>query len=409
VTERLAVSAERQRLSAAKSGRPATPRKFPGIGHLSKNLVTAMREDRMAQRKCKAICIIFVVAVTCLGANCAVAQDAAEGKVLRVAVKPIAPFVFKHETELSGFSIDLWNALAQSLKVETTWVEVTTVDDQLQAVKSGKADAAIAAITITRERDNIVDFTQPYFDSGLQIMVHSQGGNHFLEVFDSIPWPTLGVLLGAFVAIMFVMANILWIVERQTSEHFRNDYLKGIGEGLWGVALIVATGEHGDRQAAKVVKRLIVFFMWLVGVVLIAQLTATISSTQTVDRLNSKIRGPADLAGKTIATVGGTVAAKYLTEQGLQYVNVASAEEGCDLVSNGDVQAMVFDAPTLQYLAAKRGNGVLLVVGPIFEAQKYGIAVPDGSPLRKRINKALLEMYEDGRYRALYNKWFSRA
>jgi len=205
------------------------------------------------------------------------------------------------------------------------------------------------------------------------------------------------------------MANVLWIVERQTSEHFRKSYLKGIGEGLWGVALIVATGEHGDRQHAKVVKRFIVFFMWLVGVVLIAQLTATISSTQTVDRLSSKIRGPSDLAGKTIATVGGTVAADYLTEQGLQYVNVASAEEGCDLVSNGDVQAIVFDAPTLQYLAAKRGGGVLRVVGPIFAAQKYGIAVPDGSPLRKRINKALLEMYEDGRYRALYNKWFSRA
>ena len=363
----------------------------------------------MAQKKFMAICIIFVVAVTCLGAKGAVAQDAAEGKVLRVAVKPIAPFVFKHETELSGFSIDLWNALAQSLKVETTWVEVTTVGDQLQAVKSGKADAAIAAISITRERENIIDFTQPYFDSGLQIMVHAQGGNHLLDVFDSIPWPTLGVLLGAFIAIMFVMANVLWIVERQTSEHFRKSYLKGIGEGLWGVALIVATGEHGDRQAAKVVKRLIVFFMWLVGVVLIAQLTATISSTQTVDRLNSKIRGPSDLAGKTIATVGGTVAADYLTEQGLQYVTVPSAEEGCDLVSNGDVQAMVFDAPTLQYLAAKRGNGVLQVVGPIFAAQKYGIAVPDGSPLRKRINKALLEMYEDGRYRALYNKWFSRA
>src|SRR4249920_3145138 len=150
----------------------------------------------MAQKRFKAICIIFVVAaVTCLGANGAVAQNAAEGKVLRVAVKPIAPFVVKHETELSGFSIDLWNALAQSLKVETTWVEVATVGDQLQAVKSGKADAAIAAITITRERDNIVDFTQPYFDSGLQIIVHAQGGNHFLEVFDSIPWPTLGVLL----------------------------------------------------------------------------------------------------------------------------------------------------------------------------------------------------------------------
>ena len=363
----------------------------------------------MAQGTLRTLCLFFGVVVICLGAKVAVAQDSAGTKVLRVAVKPIAPFVSKNHAELSGFSIDLWNALAQTLRTDTTWVEVSTVADQLQAVKSGKADVAIAAITITRERENTIDFTQPYFDSGLQIMVHAQGGHHFLDVFDSIPWPTLGVLLGAFIAIMFVMANILWIVERQTSEHFDKGYFKGIGEGLWGVALIVATGEHGDRQAAKVVKRLIVFFMWLVGVVLIAQLTATISSTQTVDRLNSKIRGPSDLAGKTIATVSGTVAAEYLTEQGLQYVNVATAEEGCDLVANGDVQALVFDAPTLQYLAGKRGNGVLRVVGPIFAAQKYGIAVADGSPLRKRINKALLEMYEDGRYRALYNKWFAPA
>src|SRR6184192_2496579 len=186
---------------------------------------------RMAQKRFMAICIIFVVAVTCLGAKGAVAQDAAEGNVLRVAVKPIAPFVFKHEKELSGFSIDLWNALAQSLKVETTWVEVTTVGDQLQAVKSGKADAAISAITITRERENVVDFTQPYFDSGLQIMVHAQGGNHLLDVFDSMPWPTIAALLGAFFAVMFVMANVLWIVERQTSKHFQKGYLKGMGEG----------------------------------------------------------------------------------------------------------------------------------------------------------------------------------
>jgi len=359
-------------------------------------------------RKLAAIGLVLVAAGTSLGVNSAGAEDAAQSKALRVAVKPIAPFVLKQSKDLTGFSIDLWNALAQSLKVNTAWVEVTTVGDQLQAVKSGKADVAIAAITITKERENDVDFTQPYFDSGLQIMVHAQGGNHLLDVFDSMPWPTIATLLGAFFAIMFVMANVLWIVERQTSKHFQKGYLKGMGEGLWGVALIVATGEHGDREAPRVVKRLIVFFMWLVGIVLVAQLTAAVTSTQTVDRLNSKIRGPTDLAGKKIATVGGTAAADYLTEQGLLFVNVASAEEGCDLVVQGDVQAMVFDAPTLQYLAAKRGNGVLRVVGPIFASQKYGIAVADGSPLRKRINGALLAMYEDGRYRALYSKWFSQ-
>ena len=86
---------------------------------------------------------------------------------------------------------------------------------------------------------------------------------------------------------------------------------------------------------------------------------------------------------------------------------MATARAGRDLVLAGDVQALVFDAPTLQYLAAQQGNGSLQVVGPIFAVQKYGIAVPDGSPLRKRINDALLEIYEDGRYKALYDKWFS--
>lgn len=359
-------------------------------------------------RKFAAIWFLVVAASLSLGVARVDAEDAAPRKALRVAVKPIAPFVLKQGTELTGFSIDLWNALAQRLRVDTIWVEVKTVGEQLQAVKSGEADVAIAAITITKEREKAIDFTQPYFDSGLQILVRAQGGNHLLDAFDSVPWITIATLLGVFIAIMFVMANVLWVVERRTSQHFQKGYLKGMGEGLWGVALIVATGEHGDRQAPRIVKRLIVFFMWLVGVVLIAQLTATVTSIQTVDRLNTNIRGPEDLAGKIIATVPGTVAADYMIEHGLQYVEAASGDEGYKLVLQGQVQAMVFDAPTLQYWSARRGNGSLRVVGPMFAPEKYGIAVADGSPLRKQINSALLQMYEDGRYEELYNKWFSR-
>ncbi|WP_341677395.1 transporter substrate-binding domain-containing protein [Niveibacterium sp. SC-1] len=353
---------------------------------------------------------ILVLVATALS-PVAVAADAkaqALRTVVRVAVKPIAPFVIKQGAELSGFSVDLWSALAQSLKVDTAWVEVASVNEQLQAVRTGKADAAIAAITITQERDRLVDFTHPYFDSGLQILVRTEGGSWLSAAFDSFPWSTIGTLLGAFLAVMFIVANVLWLVERRTSERFRKGYLKGVGEGLWGVALIVATGEHGDREGSRVVKRLVVFLMWLVGVVLIAQLTATISSTQTVARMHATIHGPNDLAGKRVVTVRGTVAAAYLTEQGFKYQEVASADEACELVLKGEAQAMVFDAPTIQYLAMQRGKGVLQVVGPIFEAQKYGIAVPDGSPLRKRINDALLKMYEDGRYQTLYAKWFSQ-
>jgi ABC-type amino acid transport substrate-binding protein len=359
--------------------------------------------------RCLVYCGAALAMAFGVGAPEAAPQEQPPRTVLRVAIKPIEPFVFTRGAERVGFSIDLWNAVAQSLHVDTAWVEVTTVDDQLQTVKNGAADAAIAAITITKERDRVVDFSQPYFDSGLQILVKAEPPNRLLDAFDSIPWVTIAALLGAFLAVMFVMAHVLWIVERRASERFRQGYLKGIGEGLWAVALIVATGEHGDREGSKVVKRLIVFLMWLLGVVVIAQLTATVTSTQTVARLGSTIHGPGDLPGKRIATVHGTVAADYLSQQGLAHVDAASARAGLDLVLRGDVQAMVFDAPTLQYLAAQQGSGLLQVVGPVFAVQKYGIAVPDGSPLRKRINDALLEIYEDGRYRAIYDKWFSHA
>jgi polar amino acid transport system substrate-binding protein len=55
----------------------------------------------------------------------------------------------------------------------------------------------------------------------------------------------------------------------------------------------------------------------------------------------------------------------------------------------------------------RRGNGVLAVVGPIFRPEKYGIAVPDGSLLRKSINETLLAMYQDGTYEQIYGKGFS--
>ena len=64
------------------------------------------------------------------------------------------------------------------------------------------------------------------------------------------------------------------------------------------------------------------------------------------------------------------------------------------------------DAPTLQYWEAKQGNRVVQVVGPIFRPEKYGIALAEGSAVRKTINAALLQLYVDGTYEEIYARWF---
>ena len=204
-----------------------------------------------------------------------------------------------------------------------------------------------------------------------------------------------------------MLANILWLIERQNNPRFQQGYLRGVLEGLWGVTLIIATGEHGDRDAPGVLKRLTVACMWLLGVVLVAQFTATVTSLQTVHQLHSNIRGPGDLPGKTIATKAGTTVADYLDQLRLPYVELTSAQHGCEMLLKGQVQAIVFDAPTLHYWVSRCGHGRLQVVGPLFRLQKYGIAVAAGSRLRKQINETLLTLYANGTYEEIYQKWFA--
>ena len=58
----------------------------------------------------------------------------------------------------------------------------------------------------------------------------------------------------------------------------------------------------------------------------------------------------------------------------------------------------------LLYYASHEGK--VQVVGPIFRKENYGIVFPDKSPLRKRVNEALLKLRENGAYDQLYKKWF---
>jgi len=324
---------------------------------------------------------------------------------LQVAIASVAPFVLPQTMTPEGFSIDVWDEIARRMHVEFAWRRVATQADLLPAVQRGDADVAIAAITMTPQREKQVDFSLPYFDAGLQIMVRSHSESGF---FVAVPWLAIGQLLVVAAIIVFALANLVWLLERKHNRDFQKPWLRAIGEGLWVTMLIIATGEHGERETAGMWKRILVPAMWLIGVVLIAQLTATVTSSQTVARLQSSIRGPEDLPGKKIATVPGTVAADYLTERGLPYVNVNNAADGFHMINQGTVDAIVYDAPTLQYWATRLGTGELAVVGPIFRPEKYGIAVADGSPLRKQINETLLAMYEDGTYERIYGKWFSQ-
>jgi ABC-type amino acid transport substrate-binding protein len=327
---------------------------------------------------------------------------------LRIIALPTAPFVLPGSNPPAGFSVDIWNEVARRMHVDFAWRMARDPAELFAAVQNQDAEVAIGAIVITPEREKAMDFSIPFLDSGLRIMVptDSQRGVVAAIVW-SIPWTTVGHLLLAAIVIIVLLANLLWLIQRHRDKGTTLHYLPGVGEGLWRIMRTIAAAAYGDTDAPTVTKRIAVVLVWLLGVAIIAQLTASLTSFQTVERLRLTIRGPGDLPGKTIASVPDTAAAHYLTARELSFIPVHSAPEALRLLQHGEVQAMVFDAPSLEYWAAKEGRNVVEVVGPIFRPEKYAFAVANGSALRKQIDVALLEMYKDGTYERIYSSWFT--
>jgi ABC-type amino acid transport substrate-binding protein len=334
------------------------------------------------------------------------AQDVAR---LRVITGYASPFVKPPGTPVSGYSIEVWQEVARRLGVETTWTVLPDLSQaaQLEAVAQARADVAISALAITAERDMAVDFSVPYFQSGLQVLVATGHENEawWVAILALAPGELLG-LLAAGGAIMLLLAHVLWLAERRHNPLFQRGYMSGIGEGVWGLLEIVASGSHGAPERTRPIKRFVVGAMWLSGVVLIAQFTASITAALTIDQLRPGITGPSDLPGKRVATAPGTIAAAWLEARGQPFVPLTDTEQAYGMLVRGEIDAVVYEAAQLRHWLANRGRSMAALVGPVFQPRPYAIAVPLGSPLRKRINRALLDMQSDGTQEEMQRRWF---
>jgi ABC-type amino acid transport substrate-binding protein len=328
---------------------------------------------------------------------------------LRVVIKSLTPFVIFRGDRNEGFSVDLWIAIAARLGRPYEFVRVETVQQQLAAVQSGDADVAIAGISITSEREAQVDFSLPHFDSGLQIMARADRGVTLLDIVNQFLSPALLQTMVLMATTIFITANLIWLIERRrNSEDFPKPYLRGLWESLWWAVSTLSSGS-GEVNPRSVLGRLIAVLWMFAAIFLIAQFTAVMTSSLTLQSLRGAIASVDDLPGKAVVTVEGTTASSFLTERGIAHLRVKRIEDAYALLDTGQVQAVVYDAPVLSYYANTDGRDKVKLVGAIVKPEKYGIALPEGSPLREEINRALLRLMEDGTYDDIYARWFGQA
>lgn len=205
------------------------------------------------------------------------------------------PFEFKEGDRYVGFDIDMWDAIATELGV-TYELRPMDFSGIIPALQTGQVDVALAGITIKPERQEVIDFSDGYYDSGFLLMV-----------------PT-----------------------------------------------------------------------------------------------DSTITGEADLAGRRLAVKIGTSAADYAEANfaGTELRKFPNIDNAYLELRAGGVDAAMHDTPNVLYYIATAGDGQVKAVGAQMMAHEYGIGFPKGSELTPRVNEALANMRADGRYDAIFEKWF---
>ncbi|MGK9086294.1 transporter substrate-binding domain-containing protein [Brucella intermedia] len=338
-------------------------------------------------------------------ANAVVDEPPIRPVTVGVYVHP--PFVMKEDGRYTGMAIDLWEESAHQLNLQTEYVEMNNVGALIQATQTGKVDAAVTNMSVTRDRAERIDFTHPWFDAGQRIMVTKGHGAGFWDLVQGLR--DSGHLRAyGWLALVILTATILMtFFDRRFDEDFPKRWRDGFAESFYTVMTVATSGKPVSRKNLFGWIGRIWQAAWLVcGVAVLAYVTSSVTSVMTTLSLTSQITSVDDLSGRTVGVQPGSVSEVYARENGINALPFDQIEKAVDALIRGQIDAIIGDAPVLEYYAHVHTDKPVIVVGSIFEPDKYAFGLRNGSDLTRRLSVELIGASENGRIEEVRKQYF---
>ncbi|XP_041363768.1 ionotropic receptor 25a-like [Gigantopelta aegis] len=399
--------------------------------------------------------------------NSSLYPDNSTAIVLRVVSLVEPPFVFRNTTggQLSyyGYSIDAIREIAKSIGFTFTVKECDEKfygyagsDGQWNGcignILRGEADIIVAALTVTAEREKVVDFTLPYYDfAGIQILMKKPNRDislfYFADVFTPIAWLCLGV-------VVVVTSILLLLFDRFTPmSEDADDYERGqsfdLKESIWYVVGSLTMSGGGDPPRS-IPARILVAGFWFFSIVIMSTFTANLAAFLTVSRMGASISSLNELASQSdvrFSVVKETSIMNYFKRMaaiednfytiwkdmslgvygdakslavwdyplGDKYVNIwksinatgfmNSTEDAMVRLAQGNF-AYFTDSPVVKYLTSRDCD--LTAVGDVFSIRPYAFALKNKSTWTKKISAAILKLQKERILEELKMKWWTK-
>ncbi|MFO0723607.1 MAG: transporter substrate-binding domain-containing protein [Myxococcota bacterium] len=321
---------------------------------------------------------------------------------LVVGTHRVPPFVIANpDGSFSGISIDLWKRVADELGVAYTIkeVEIPAFD---KPEESGLD--VVVSLNITAKREGIMDLTHAFYSTGLAIAARPEPKSALSEIGSKLYSPTVLKGAGALLLVILLMGVVVWRVERhQNPEDFGGHTLRGIAGGVfWTVESLVGKSKGLSRSRAA---RILTLAWVFVCTMIVSGVTAKLSSELTLSQLSTTVSGPKDLPKVKVGSVKNSLGARYLDLRSIGFQEYDDAQAALNGLSKGEIDAVVYEAPILQYFVKKDHASKLVVLPGTFLNHGYGFGLRTGSDLRERLNMSLLRFTETDEFKALLSKY----
>lgn len=333
-----------------------------------------------------------------------------QAKALTVGVAIAPPFVMQEGERTTGLAIELWEELAGGEGRAFEYRRYASFGELLDAVSSGQVDLAISSLTINQERARRMDFTQPWFDGGMRIMVSTEQGNGWLGFVRAMQRAGYARAY-AWIGLALLVATLLFtLFDRHFDKAFPRGWRDGLAESFYTAMKFAISGQTPVRKNwFGWIGRIWQALLLLVGIAVAAFVTSSVTSVLTAQTLRSQIASVHDLRGEPVAVLSGTVEEAYARDEGLAVRAYPDLQQASQALIDGQVRAVIADAPVLEYHVHTHPGAGLAVVGRVFNRDRYGFALPRGSTLTAPLTLEVLGAVDRGRVEALKQRYFGAA
>ncbi|XP_073002220.1 glutamate receptor 2.8-like [Typha latifolia] len=324
-----------------------------------------------------------------------------------------------NSTTVSGYAVDVFETAIKKLPYAISYEYIPfenaqgegsgTYNDFIYQVYLQKYDAVIGDITIRYNRTLYADFTSPYTESGISMIVPvKENINKNAWIF--LKPLTFNLWLGSFGFFVYT-GVVIWVMEHRINTEFRGPLSHQLGT-IFYFSFSTLVFAHRERLE-NILSKIVVIVWVFVVLILTSSYTASLTSMLTVQQLQPTVTDVHELLknGEYIGYHNGSFVEGLLEQLNFDKSKIRAYDSPDDFLKalakgskNGGVAAIIHEIPYIRLFLARHCTGYTMV-GPIYKTAGFGFAFPKGSPLVPDISRAILNITDGDSIIQIEKKW----